>query len=188
MKKHIIEVPDVSAVGIYAIHNKENGKYYIGSSVNIKERMKTHRRNMEKLKGSNLKIESDIKTIDDLKKFEFLVVETFPDYTITDGELRRKEQEYITKYKAFSDGYNSESHIPYSTGFYNTNELLRSKKRGSKKYDSISFSDVEHMTDYELVNALQKIAIMPESNYKDMTIYYIKQNILKRMNKGHKDS
>lgn len=34
----------------------------------------------------------------------------------------------------------------------------------------------------------EKIAIMPESNYKDMTIYYIKQNILKRMNKCHKDS
>ena len=29
MKKHIIEVPDVEAVGVYAIHNKKNDKYYM---------------------------------------------------------------------------------------------------------------------------------------------------------------
>ena len=74
MKKHIIEVPDVEAVGVYAIHNRKNDKYYVGSSVNIKTRLKTHQRNMEKLQGSNLKIDED------LKNFEFIVLKTFPDF------------------------------------------------------------------------------------------------------------
>ena len=31
MKKHIIEVPDVEAVGVYAIHNKKNDKYCLSN-------------------------------------------------------------------------------------------------------------------------------------------------------------
>jgi hypothetical protein len=38
MKKHIIEVPDIEAVGVYAIHNKKNDKYYIGSRVCLKNK------------------------------------------------------------------------------------------------------------------------------------------------------
>ena len=79
MKKHIIEVPDVEAVGVYAIHNKKNDKYYIGSSVNVKTRLKTHQRNMEKLQGSNLKMDEDLKTFEDLENFEFIVLKTFFD-------------------------------------------------------------------------------------------------------------
>lgn len=95
MKKHIIEVPDVEAVGVYAIHNKKNDKYYIGSSVNVKTRLKTHQRNMEKLQGSNLKIDEDLKTFEDLENFEFIVLKTFPDFTITDYDLREAEEGFI---------------------------------------------------------------------------------------------
>lgn len=77
IKKHIINVPDVQAVGVYAIHNKKNNKYYVGSSVNVKTRLKTHQRNMEKLQGSNLKMDEDLKTFEDLKNFEFIVLKTF---------------------------------------------------------------------------------------------------------------
>lgn len=44
-KQHIIDVPDVPKIGVYAIRNKKNNKYYVGSSSNIKARMKTHRSN-----------------------------------------------------------------------------------------------------------------------------------------------
>lgn len=107
MKKHIIEVPDVEAVGVYAIHNRKNDKYYVGSSVNIKTRLKTHQRNMEKLQGSNLKIDEDLKTFEDLENFEFIVLKTFPDFTITDYDLREAEEEFIKKYNAYH-GYNSQ--------------------------------------------------------------------------------
>lgn len=35
-KQHIIDVPDVPKIGVYAIRNKKNNKYYVGSSSNIK--------------------------------------------------------------------------------------------------------------------------------------------------------
>lgn len=101
IKKHIINVPDVEAVGVYAIHNKKNDKYYIGSSVNVKTRLKTHQRNMEKLQGSNLKMDEDLKTFEELNDFEFLVLKTFPDNAITDYELRKTEKEFIEKYEAY---------------------------------------------------------------------------------------
>ena len=34
-KQHIIQVPEVKRVGVYAIHNKVTDKYYVGSSSNV---------------------------------------------------------------------------------------------------------------------------------------------------------
>jgi len=36
----------IDVQGIYKIINKNNGKYYVGSSVDIKERWNEHRRNL----------------------------------------------------------------------------------------------------------------------------------------------
>lgn len=180
MKKHIIEVPDVEAVGVYAIHNKKNDKYYIGSSVNVKTRLKTHQRNMEKLQGSNLKIDEDLKTFEDLENFEFIVLKTFPDFAITDYELRKFEKEFIEKYEAYK-GYNNESHEPVSTGFYNKNELLRCKKARPKAYKKLDHSDISKMTDYELVNTLIIASEKPEE-YR-ILISMLKYQVLLRMDK-----
>lgn len=95
--KYIIEIPEVRKVGVYAIHNKENNKYYVGSSTNIYNRMKTHRKNIEDMIGSNLKMREDLKSEEDIKNFEFIVLETFEDFQVTDIELRKKEEEYIKK-------------------------------------------------------------------------------------------
>lgn len=180
IKKHIINVPDVEAVGVYAIHNKKNDKYYIGSSVNVKTRLKTHQRNMEKLQGSNLKMDEDLKTFEELNDFEFLVLKTFPDNTITDYELRKTEKEFIEKYEAYK-GYNNESHEPVSTGFYSKNELLRCKKTRPKAYKKLDHSDISKMTDYELVNALIITSEKPEE-YRTL-ISMLKYQILLRMDK-----
>lgn len=68
-KQHIIDVPDVPKIGVYAIRNKKNNKYYVGSSSNIKARMKTHRSNLERLYGSNTKMDEDLKSKDDIIYF-----------------------------------------------------------------------------------------------------------------------
>lgn len=60
-KQHIIQVPEVKRVGVYAIHNKVTDKYYVGSSSNVNSRLKTHRSNIEKLYGSNMKMDEDLK-------------------------------------------------------------------------------------------------------------------------------
>ena len=88
VKSHVLSVPNVEKVGVYAVHNKKTNKYYVGSSVNIKSRMKSHRSNIEKLKGSNLRMDEDLKTVEDIANFEFLVLETFEDYKITESQLR----------------------------------------------------------------------------------------------------
>ena len=80
---------------MYAIHNKTTGKYYVGSSLNVNARLKTHRSNIEKLYGSNMKMDEDLKTEDDIKNFEFLILETFNDYEITETKLREREAYYI---------------------------------------------------------------------------------------------
>lgn len=178
MKKHIIEVPDVEAVRVYAIHNKKNDKYYIGSSVNVKTRLKTHQRNMEKLQGSNLKMDEDLKTFEDLENFEFIILKTFPDFTITDYDLREAEEGFIKKYNAYH-GYNNEFCKPVSTGFYGKNELLKCKKAREKSYKKLEFSDIEKMTDYEIVNTLIIVCEKPEE-YRTL-ISMLKYQILHRM-------
>lgn len=178
MKKHIIEIPDIEAIGIYAIHNKKNNKYYVGSSVNVKTRMDTHRRNMEKLQGSNAKIDKDLETFDDLENFEFVVLKTFPDFTITDYDLRRAEQEFVEKYNAY-DGYNNNLHEPVSTGFYSSHELLRCKKARPKSYKKLGLTDIKKMTDYEIVNTLIMVCEKPE-DYRAL-ISMLKREILHRM-------
>ena len=124
-KQHIIQVPDVKKVGVYAIHNKITGKYYVGSSSNVNSRLKTHRSNIEKLYGSNMKMDEDLKTEDDIKNFEFLILETFNDYEITETKLRERESFYIRKYDAYN-GYNVSGRNPYINGYFSTSFTVSS--------------------------------------------------------------
>lgn len=108
IKMHVLCVPSVSKVGIYAIHNKKNNKYYIGSSVNIENRMKSHRSNLERKRGLNKKIEQDLLRSGNICDFEFIVLETFEDQEITETQLRNRELDYIKQYDAYN-GYNTEN-------------------------------------------------------------------------------
>lgn len=177
--KHIIEIPEVRKVGVYAIHNKENNKYYVGSSTNIYNRMKTHRKNIENMIGSNLKMREDLKSEEDIKNFEFIVLETFEDFQITDIELRKKEEEYIKKYNAY-DGYNCWNRTPCETGFFGSCERLSSKTVLPKKY--FHKSDVEKMTCYELLGRYEKVLL--KGNKNDCNGYLLRNEIVERMSRG----
>ena len=69
IKEHYIIVPDVEKIGVYAIFNSKTNKYYVCSSVNIKRRMKVHRKKIESLESSNIKIGEDLKNDEDMKNF-----------------------------------------------------------------------------------------------------------------------
>lgn len=131
-KEHYIIVPDVEKIGVYAIFNSKTNKYYVGSSVNIKRRMKEHRAKIESLDGSNIKIGEDLKTTEDIKNFSFIVLETFEDYTITEKVLRDKEEFYIKKYNAYN-GYNDITRHPNYSGYFGRNEYLRCRKSYNKR-------------------------------------------------------
>ena len=108
-----VKIPEIQKIGIYAIHNKENEKYYIGSSVNVFKRMKQQKSAIKNY-GLNSKILKDMFS----KNFdvEFLILETFEDDTITDEQLRKLEWEYIQKYDSIKAGYNTS--VPFPTGKY----------------------------------------------------------------------
>lgn len=93
-------IPEVQKVGIYAIHNKRNGKYYIGSSTNVYKRLKKHN-----LNGTNKQLIIDRYKYPS-KAWECIILKTFPDGTITEKELIEKENDYIKKYDSINKGYN----------------------------------------------------------------------------------
>lgn len=122
-KNHIIDVPDVEKIGVYAIYNSKTDKYYVGSSTNIKKRMCQHRCGIENLKHVNSKIMKDLKSKEDIKNFSFHVLETFENLQITDRQLRGRELYYYNLLEA-SKGYNSKQHKPTCTGKYLNGGLL----------------------------------------------------------------
>ena len=176
IKKHVIDVPDVEKIGIYAIYNKVTNKYYIGSSINIKRRCLEHRRNMEGRLYFNGKMCDDLSCKRDIKNFCFLVLETFDDNTITDKELRNKEYFYIKKYNAFENGYNFESCIPYPNGKHDLDEKLSSKKKDTHT-KGYNFSNLSNK---KLLNKLIELISMNGSYEK---IKLCKGEILNRMDK-----
>lgn len=91
--------------GIYKITNTTNGKAYIGKSLNIEERFKTHKR-----KGFNPLDKEYEKSLYrafrkyGLAKFAFTILEEcLPE------QLNEKEIYYISKYNTYQNGYNETS-------------------------------------------------------------------------------
>ena len=179
VKKHVLNVPNVEKIGVYAIHNKKTNKFYVGSSINIKSRMRSHRSNIEKLQGSNLKMDEDLKTLDDVKNFEFLVIETFEDYKITEMQLRQKESDYIDYYDA-NNGYNNPNRTPFVNGYFEKNELLVCKKATANK-KRLTHKDVRKMSNFELLHRYAEFY----NNKTDCctSVKIAEREILKRMDK-----
>lgn len=173
-------MPDVKKVGVYAIHNIRNGKYYVGSSVNISSRMKSHRSNIEALKGCNLKMKSDLPNKENIADFEFLVLETFGDYELTEGELRQKEDEYIHKYDAYN-GYNEPNRKPCIGGYYTKNELIACRKHKTGK---LRKREIEKKTNYELMAQFQRM-LVHDNSFDSLRFGWIRTEIIKRMDRGY---
>lgn len=179
VKSHVLIVPNVEKIGVYAVHNKKTNKYYVGSSVNIKSRMKSHRSNIEKLKGSNLRMDEDLKTVEDIENFEFLVLETFEDYKITESQLRQKESEYIEYYDA-NNGYNNPTRTPFINGYFGKNELLFCKKPRNKK-KKLTLEDIRKMSNLELLHRYAEFCNNKANCYTSARI--AENEILQRMDK-----
>ena len=104
-----IKALEIHKPGVYAIHNKRNDKYYVGSTNDLFNRTKTHRQNM--YNGTvNMKMLPDL--IKGVHDFEFLALEVFDDGEITESYLRSREEYFIKKYKSDLNGYNNPAHRP----------------------------------------------------------------------------
>ena len=88
--------------GIYLIKNVKNSKCYVGKSVNIETRVRSHFLELKRGK-SNKKMQKDYNEFGEFS-FETKVLEI-----INEGGFEEQEDFYIKKYKCIEHGYNSKT-------------------------------------------------------------------------------
>ena len=87
-------------IGVYMIRNKVNGKYYVGSSIDIKSRWKQHIKALDSNTHNNLHLQNAWNKYGKAN-FEFLILE---EDNLQD--LRNRETYYIKKLNCVEKGYN----------------------------------------------------------------------------------
>ena len=90
-------------IGVYAIINTNNGKMYIGASINVAARIKQQMQNFELLK-CNDRIKADIQRG---HKFTTKIIEKLP-YGINRYYLDERKKHFIKYYKTIENGYNDD--------------------------------------------------------------------------------
>jgi group I intron endonuclease len=91
-----------AGAGIYRIQHEANGKFYIGSTLNLQKRFLTHRRLLEKGLHKNKILQN---AWNKGASFTFHVLEKFEFITLAD--LQKVEQSYLDRLQPFrSRGYN----------------------------------------------------------------------------------
>ncbi|EHI96776.1 Excinuclease ABC C subunit domain protein [Clostridium sp. DL-VIII] len=103
-------------IGIYAIKNTLNNKYYIGESINIEERWENHKLQMGKNHHRNKKLKKDLLKYG-INSFEFIIIRDL-DYlkTIQSSEVIENilliiESLYMNKYDSINNGYNKSNSL-----------------------------------------------------------------------------
>ena len=109
--KNEIQIIKIHKPGIYAIHNKRNNKYYIGSTNDLCNRTKTHRYNLNNWLA-NKRIIQDLCSGCNQTDFEFIALEIFENGEVTEAQLRKREAYFIKKYNSDTQGYNDPNHRP----------------------------------------------------------------------------
>lgn len=165
--------------GIYCIQNTINGKRYIGSSNNIKERFAQHKNELNKNKHTNSLLQRAWNKYGS-ESFIFSIIEDVGD-RLTRKELLGLEAYYIDFYKSYKcdNGYNIGN--PFETGitecnrnFYD-NFFKNNKKISRKQFDEIIFYLCNtHLTNKEIseltgVSNRNVVAIYEKQNFYELT-------------------
>jgi group I intron endonuclease len=113
------------SIGIYRIVNKVNGKSYVGQSVNIEKRLKTHfwAAFKEHLPSYNYHIYQAIRKYGK-ENFETEILETIPNIDIE--KLNELEIKYIKQFNSYEKGYNM------NTGGDNSEQSLKSGENNGR--------------------------------------------------------
>jgi len=122
--------------GIYKIVNKKNGKFYIGSSVDIETRWNTHKSRLRNGKHHSSKLQrSWIKYGED--NFDFIVLEEMNSSTYQ--EILDKEQNYLNILSPFEDaGYNLVKEVYGGLKGYKHTEETKKKISERNKHKKFS--------------------------------------------------
>lgn len=87
-------------IGIYAIKNLKNGKYYIGQSKHVKRRWTEHKSELNNNRHINNHLQSSWNKYG-YDNFEFILLEECKPH-----ELDNKEKYWITFFNSYANGYN----------------------------------------------------------------------------------
>lgn len=186
-------------VGIYAIKNKINNKFYIGISIDIKRRWLTHVRDFNKQQHYNEYLQNAWHKYGG-ENFEFIILEQLEN--IDNHLLNEKEKFWIENYNSYNDGYNltiggdSEFFVSYET-----REKIRQKNIERKEFgENNPFSKLTNEQVLEIVKyyndnkniSQEEIAqkynvcrqtinnILSGKSWNKITgIVYVKKNIIK---------
>lgn len=91
-------------IGCYIIHNRENGKYYVGQSKDVHKRLKQH---FTGTVPKNVIFAEDYYLSNFSNKEDLFEVKILP--CTTKDELDKTEKELIELYDAKNNGYNGTS-------------------------------------------------------------------------------
>jgi group I intron endonuclease len=116
--------------GVYIINNIENGKMYIGSSINIDKRIKEH---MNKLKNNthhNYKLQIDYNNADN-SIFIYEILEEVVNFNM----LKEREDYFIKLYDSINKGYNfNKSNSEQISNYEELRLLMDDYFKKSKKF------------------------------------------------------
>lgn len=165
-------------MGIYKITNNVNGKVYIGSSKNIENRWKQHKRELKKGTHHSQHLQ---KSWDIYKKenFSFEMIEDVDDL----NKLLEREAYYIEKYNSLNSnyGYNEKS-VCNEFKFFNHQDInTKLKVILNYKGDILEPNSYEHNEEYikiynkEIAYAKVKYNISPS----ELSFFYLLSSYLK---------
>lgn len=98
-----MNIPNYTGRGVYCITNKTNGKKYVGSSSNVKQRLTIHDVLLKHGDHSNKAMQRDYNGGD---SFSCSVLYREPAHAMV--SLAEMEREYIKELDTIKHGYNSE--------------------------------------------------------------------------------
>lgn len=93
--------PPLPMAGVYAIQNMENGRVYVGASVDVDRRIRVHHAQMRRGQCSNPGVQLDLVNFG-VEVFRIVVLERLPSATL----LAEREQAWAEHFFAFQHGYN----------------------------------------------------------------------------------
>lgn len=135
MKKHALEKDDQSKItgrpmrdwttGIYAIRNKLNGKYYVGSAAECEKRWGVHLCHLRRDRHHSVKLQRAWNKYGS-EAFRFRILEV-----CLIEKLAEREQYWMDRYKAYRAGYNCMPNARTSRGYKVTPEALENIRAGA---------------------------------------------------------
>lgn len=148
-------------IGIYKIQNKENKKCYIGQSIDIEGRLKTHIRNSfnQELHTYNYPLSRAIRKYGK-ENFTYNVIEI-----CKIEELTIKEQYWIDYYNSKNNGYNQEDAVD------------------SKKEENCNFAILTNSEVLEIIKLLQNTNLLMSYIGE---VYSISGSAIEDINKGRR--